>query len=203
MGTKLKLGEIGKRHLKFACVVVLLVTGIGSVAWASSSGGAHGGVHNQWLAIDTWKVLNFAILAIAGFFIARKPVVQFFSSRKQEIADELNSLEQKKTDAEKKLAEYEARFKNLDQESKQIVEDYIKQGEEAKVRILAEAKEQAGKLEDMAKRSIEQEFKAAKAKLQQEIVEKAMEQAEAVIKESISSDDQDNLVDQYLKKVVA
>ena len=129
--------------------------------------------------------------------------LEFFSSRKKEIADELNNLEQQKADAEKMLAEYQAKFKNLDQESKQIVEDYIKQGEEAKVRILAEAAAQADKLEDMAKRTIEQEFKAAKAALQQEIVELAMEKAEAVIKESISSEDQDNLVDQYLKKVVA
>ena len=115
----------------------------------------------------------------------------------------MSGLEQQKADAEKTLAEYQAKFKNLDQESKKIVEDYIKQGEEAKVRILAEAAAQADKLEDMAKRTIEQEFKAAKANLQQEIVELAMEKAEAVIKESISSEDQDNLVDQYLKKVVA
>jgi len=200
METKLKLGKLTKRHLKVAGVVTALVTGVGSVAMASSDGG---GVHNSWLEIDTWKVLNFGILAVAGFFIAKKPVAEFFSSRKQEIADELNDLEQKKADAEKKLAEYETKFRNLDQESKQIVEDYIKQGEEAKVRILAEAEAQAEKLEDMAKRTIEQEFKSAKAALQQEIAEKAMEQAEAVIKKSISAKDQTKLVDEYLKKVVA
>jgi F-type H+-transporting ATPase subunit b len=200
MGTKLKFGKFGKRHLKTAGLVTAFVAGAGSAAWASSAGGE---VHNSWLQIDTWKVLNFAILAIAGFFIAKKPVAEFFSSRKQEIADELSSLEQQRADAEKKLAEYQAKFKNLDQESKLIVADYIKQGEEAKERILAEAAAQADKLEDMAKRNIEQEFKAAKAALQQEIVELAMEKAEAVIKESISSEDQDSLVDQYLKKVVA
>jgi F-type H+-transporting ATPase subunit b len=199
MEIKLK-DTLRKRHFKVAGIVTVVVTGVASVAFASSAGGV---VHNSWLEIDTWKVLNFGILAIAGFFIAKKPVVQFFSSRKQEIADELSSLEQQRADAEKKLAEYQAKFKNLDQESKLIVADYIKQGEEAKVRILAEAAAQADKLEDMAKRTIEQEFKAAKASLQQEIVELAMEQAEAVIKESISSEDQDNLVDQYLKKVVA
>jgi F-type H+-transporting ATPase subunit b len=199
METKLK-GNLRKRHFKVAGIVTVVVTGVASVAFASSAGGV---VHNSWLAIDTWKVLNFGILAIAGFFIAKKPVIQFFSSRKQEIADELSSLEQKRADAEKKLAEYQAKFKNLDQESKLIVADYIKQGEEAKVRILAEAAAQADKLEDMAKRTIEQEFKAAKASLQQEIVELAMEKATAVIRESISSEDQDNLVDQYLKKVVA
>jgi F-type H+-transporting ATPase subunit b len=200
MKTKLKLGKLRKKHLKIVGIVTVLAAGLGSAAWASEAGHA---VHNSWLQIDTWKVLNFAILAIAGFFIAKKPVAEFFSSRKQEIADELSSLEQQRADAEKKLAEYQAKFKNLDQESKLIVADYIKQGEEAKQRILAEAAAQADKLEDMAKRNIEQEFKTAKAALQQEIVELAMEKAEAVIKESISSEDQNSLVDQYLKKVVA
>ena len=106
-------------------------------------------------------------------------------------------------DAEKKLAEYEARFRNLEQESEQIVEDYIKQGEDAKKRILAEAEAQAEKLEDMAKRNIEQEFKAAKALLKQEVVDRAMEQAEALIKKSITTQDQNRLVDEYLKKVEA
>ncbi len=183
----------------FASAIVMTMCGI---VWASSDGG-HGGVHNSWLKIDTWKVLNFGILAVGVFLIARKPVAQFFSSRAKSIEDEIQALELKKADAEKKLAEYQAKFKNLDQESKQIVEDYIKQGEEAKKRIIAEAGEQAEKLEDMAKRNIQQEFKSAKAKLQQEIVEKALEKAEELIKASISSDDQDKLVDEYLKKVVA
>jgi F-type H+-transporting ATPase subunit b len=89
------------------------------------------------------------------------------------------------------------------EESKQIVDNYIKQGEEAKTRIIAEAEAQAEKLEEMAKRSIEQEFKTAKARLQKEIAAKAMEKASEVIKASISADDQERLVDQYLKKVVA
>lgn len=179
-----------------------LVLGVCSFAWAAGGGG-HGEVHNSWLSGDTWKAMNFVVLALAAFFIAKKPVAQFFSSRAKGIEQEIKELETKKAEAEKKLAEYQAKFKNLDQESKQIVEDYIKQGEEAKKRIIAEAEAQAEKLEDMAKRNIEQEFKSAKAKLQQEVAEKAMEKAESLIMASISSEDQDKLVDDYLKKVVA
>ena len=194
--------EIKKELLKSLCSVAALVLFWGGIALASSGEG-HGVVHNAWLGIDTAKVINFAVLIIALFFVARKPVAEFFSSRAKGIEDEIKVLEQKKADAEKKLAEYQARFKSLDQESKKIVEEYIKQGEEAKVRILAEAEAQAIKLEAMAKRNIEQEFKSAKTKLQQEIVEKAMLKAEELIKTAISPDDQNKLVDDYLKKVVA
>jgi len=198
----MKEKRINKKWLKLTGYAAALVFSLGGIALASSDGG-HGGVHNAWLGIDTAKVINFAVLIIALFFIARKPVAEFFSSRSKGIEDEIKGLEQKKAEAEKKLAEYQARFRNLDQESKKIVEEYIKQGEEAKIRILAEAEAQATKLEAMAKRNIEQEFKSAKIKLQQEIAEKAMVKAEELIKASISSDDQDKLVDEYLKKVVA
>ncbi len=191
-----------KKHLKVSATVVALVAGA-TVVWASGGGHGEAAIHNAWKDVDTWKVLNFVLLALGCFFIARKPVVHFFSSRTKGIEEELTDLEQKKADAEKKLAEYEARFRNLEQESEQIVEDYIKQGEDAKKRILAEAEAQAEKLEDMAKRNIEQEFKAAKALLKQEVVDRAMEQAEALIKKSITTQDQNRLVDEYLKKVEA
>lgn len=172
-----------------------------SAATAWAAGGGHGG--NHWLTIDTWKALNFAVLAIVLFLLLKKPARNFFSSRKKEIADELKELEDKKAAAEKQLAEYQARFDNLDQESRQIIEDYIKQGEEAKKRIIAQAEAQAEKLEDMAKRTIDQEFKTARVKLQKEISELAVERAEKVIQDAISSEDQEKLVDDYLKKVVA
>lgn len=191
-----------KKHLKVSATVVALVAGA-TVVWASGGGNGEAAHHNAWKDVDTWKVLNFVLLALGCFFIAKKPVAQFFSSRTKGIEEELTDLEQKKADAEKKLAEYEARFRNLEQESEKIVEDYIKQGEEAKKRILEEAEAQAEKLEDMAKRNIEQEFKAAKTVLKQEVVDRAMEQAQALIKKSITTQDQNRLVDEYLKKVEA
>ena len=198
----MKEKRINKKWLRLTGYATALIFFLGGMALAASDGG-HGGVHNAWLGIDTAKVLNFGVLIIALFFIAKKPVAEFFSSRAKGIEDEIKVLEQKKAEAEKKLAEYQARFKNLDEESKKILEEYMKQGEEAKIRILAEAEAQAAKLEAMAIRNIEQEFKSAKTKLQQEIAEKAMVKAEELIKASISSDDQDKLVDEYLKKVVA
>ncbi|HKL01898.1 MAG TPA: F0F1 ATP synthase subunit B [Desulfotignum sp.] len=196
----MKKNNFGKKVVIGSIMAVMFVALSTAMAWAAA---AEGEVHNNWLAIDTWKTLNFAVLAIALYFLGRKPAKNFFSSRKKEIAEEIRDLEQKKAEAENQLAEYQAKFKNLDQESRQIFEEYIKQGEKAKARIIAQAEAQAAKLEDTAKRNIEQEFKTARTTLQQDIAALAVEQAEAVIRESISADDQEKLVDDYLKKVVA
>jgi F-type H+-transporting ATPase subunit b len=184
----------------FAAIMMLYSA---AVYASGGGGGEHAEPVSKWHDIDTYKVLNFGVLAIALFFLAKKPVKEFFASRIKGIEEELADLEQKKADAEKKIAGFEAKLKDLDGESKKIVDAYIKQGEEAKKRILAEAEEEAAKLEDMAKRSIELEFKTAKADLKKEITEKAIAEAEKLIQDSISSEDQDRLVSEYLEKVVA
>ncbi len=173
------------------------------VGVALAASGGHDAAPKGWVVTDTYKVLNFVVLAGALFYIAKKPVAQFFSSRVKGIQEQLSDLEKKKAEAQKTLTEYENKIADLTKESERIVQDYIRQGEDAKKRILAEAEAQAAKLEESAKRNIEQEFKSAKFKLQQEIAEKALKQAELLVKESISSDDQDRLVDEYLDKVVA
>ena len=128
-----------KKHLKVSATVVALVAGA-TVVWASGGGHGEAAQHNAWNDVDTWKVLNFVVLALGCFFIARKPVAQFFSSRTKGIEEELTALEQKKAEAERTLAEYQARFRNLEQESEQIVEDYIKQGKMPRRELLQRLK---------------------------------------------------------------
>ncbi|MFO7751399.1 MAG: ATP synthase F0 subunit B [Desulfobacteraceae bacterium] len=196
-------GFINKHGKVIVASASLILLAAATAAFAASGGGHEAVEAKGWVATDTYRVLNFLVLAGALFFVAKKPVKEFFTSRVEGIQEEIETLEKKKADAEKSLAQYAEKMANLDKESERIVADYVQQGEAAKKRILAEAEEQAVKLEEMAKRNIEQEFKNAKASLQREIAEKALAKAEILVKESISSQDQDRLVDEYLKKVVA
>jgi len=52
-------------------------------------------------------------------------------------------------------------------------------------------------------KSIDHEFKQAKLELQQEIMEKALEKSEEILKNKMTAKDQEKLVDEYLDKVVA
>ena len=192
------------RSRKFIAVLFLLVLllGVFSVSTALGASGGEGG-SKGWVATDTFRVMNFAVLAIVLIFLLRKPLTQALSSRIKTIKDELEDLEARKDDAEKKLAEYNERLSQLEKEAATIVEDYIKQGNEAKARILKEAESSADKLKAQARRNIEHEFEQAKLKLQEEIFETSLEKAEKIMKNKFSEDDQDRIVDEYLKKVVA
>ena len=170
---------------------------------AAASGGGHGESGAKgWVATDTYRVLNFAVLAIALFFILRKPISKVLRSRIEGIRDQLSDLEAKKKEAEKQLSEYEEKLTHLNQEAEKVITEYVRQGTDAKARILLEAENAAQRLEEQARRNIEHEFEQAKLKLQEEIMDKALQKAEEIIKDKITSKDQDKLVAEYLKKVV-
>lgn len=189
----------GKRYLAVTILIAFFMLFYAGMAFGSSEGAKSKG----WVETDTFRVMNFAVLAAALFIVLRKPVAQALNGRIKDIQDQLDDLESKKKEAEKKLAEYNEKIASLDQEAEKIVTQYVKQGEDAKERILKEAEAAAEKLEEQARRTIENEFKNAKNKLQAEILEKALEKAEELVKSKITSDDQDRLVDEYLDKVVA
>jgi F-type H+-transporting ATPase subunit b len=193
-----------KRCLTAFCIMaVLLLCSAGGVmaSGGGGEGGAAGGSH--WQATDTYKVMNFAVLAIALFFLLKKPVAQALNARIDGIKEQLGELEAQKKAAEDELAKYNEKLATLEGEAETIVAEYIRQGEEAKARILAEAEKTAEKLEEQAKKNIKHEFQKAKADIQAEIIDKALLKAEEIIKSKISDDDQNSLVDEYLDKVVA
>ena len=147
--------------------------------------------------------MNFVVLAGALVFILRKPISQALSSRIKDIQEQLDSLETRRAEAEKRLAQYNEQLSQLESEAAKIVDAYIKQGNEAKAKILKEAEQTAEKLRAQARRNIEHEFDKAKQKLQQEVVESSLQKAEERLKKEITAQDQDKLIDEYINKVVA
>ena len=197
MQTPLNRRSIG---LIVTLVLAAMLAGVADGAWASSGGEA---APKGWTATDTYRVMNFAVLALGLFLLLRKPVSQALDSRIKGIREQLSDLEARKKKAESELVAYEKKLTELDREAEKIIAEYVKSGQEAKERILKEAESAAGKLEAQARRNIEHEFSQAKIKLQQEIMEKAIAKAEGIIRQQMTPQDHERLVEDYLKKVVA
>ncbi len=188
----------GNKAVIFLLVLLVLACSISTALCASGEGGT-----KKWISTDTFRVMNFAVLVVALVFILRKPLSQALSSRIRVIKEQLDDLEAQKAEAEKQLAEYNEKLSQLEKEAAKIVDDYVRQGNEARARILKEAEASAEKLQTQARRNIEHEFQQAKLELQKEIFEKSLVKAEEIIKSKFSGEDQDRIVDEYLKKVVA
>ena len=201
----MRISGTGRSHpmkknkaLIISYVLLFVIFSISTALCASGEGGTKG-----WVSTDTFRVMNFTVLAVALFFVLRKPLSQALGSRIKGIKEQLDDLEAQKAEAEKKLAEYNQQLAQLEKEAEKIVDDYVRQGNEAKARILKEAEASAEKLQVQARRNIEHEFAQAKLELQKEIFEKSLVKAEEIIRSKFSGEDQDRIVDDYLKKVVA
>jgi F-type H+-transporting ATPase subunit b len=156
-----------------------------------------------WVHTDTFRIINFGVLLVGLVYLLRKPISQALNDRIKGIQDQLTELEDRKNEAERQLAEYNQKFLQLDKEAEKIITEYVKQGNEAKTRIIQEAEAAVKKLEEQARRNIEQEFEKTKQILRGEVLVQALEKAEENIKKKITKKDQNRLVDEYLDKVVA
>lgn len=195
----MKIADLrSRRMIILQLALIFLIFAMAGIASASS-----GGESKHWSNNDWFRVMNFVVLVGALFFVAKKPVADALNGRIEDIKNNLDDLESKKEQAERTLAEYEKKIATMEDEAAKILSQYEEQGEAAKKRILDAAAASADKLKEQAKRNIEHEFQSAKQQLQAEVMTKALEKAEELVKKSISSEDQDRLVDEYLEKVVA
>lgn len=184
---------------------VFLGLGLGLLlagAALASGGGEHGGISPEKMKDFIWRSVNFVVFAAILIKLAAKPAKNFFAKRSQDIAQTLEELEAQKVAAVQALREAEARLALVDAEREKIIQQYLAEGELEKAKILEKAEMVAARIKEMATMTIQQETKKAVQDLKQEVVDLASQLAEDLIKEKVTSADQHQLVEEYLKKVV-
>lgn len=177
---------------------VLALQGTG---WCSG-GGAEGGAHhlNWWdFALRTG---NFVILVAILVKLLKKPLGNFLTTRRQDIQKLLADLKLKQEDAARVSAEYKAKLAALDEETKKIVAELLSEGEAEKRKIIQAAERQAAYIKQQAEIAVQQEIKAARERLQEEVAELSVAAAEQLIQKNIKGEDQDRLVKDFMKRVV-
>lgn len=189
--------------VKVGCVAAVLglgvCLGLHDVVWGAEGGGHEGGQNWRDFA---YRTMNFAIMVGLLVYLLKKPIKDFFVSRRESIRKTLAELEQKKLEAEKQCAEYKAKLAALDKETEKIVAEYIEEGEIEKRKIIAEAEKQAEYVKQQAKIAIQQEMKSARESLQEEVAELSAATAEDILKKNIQSEDQERLIREFTMKVV-
>jgi len=173
-------------------------------AAAASGGGGHGGIDPAKVTDFILRTVNFVVFAgILIYLLAKKVRVKdFFAARAQEIAKSLEDLEAQKTAASKAVADAETKLAQVAGERKKIIQQYISEGELEKAKIVEKAEMVAARIKEMAAMTISQETKKAAQELKQEIADLSTKLAEDLLKEKVTYADQQQLVEEYLKKVV-
>jgi F-type H+-transporting ATPase subunit b len=143
-------------------------------------------------------LLNAAILYYLLFRFAKKPISEALVNRKNAVMRGMDEAARMKRDAEKRLGEYEAKLKNIDEEVERVRREMREAGQIERTRILAEARARRERMERDARLLIEQELKAARETLIAETVEAAVRTAKASLTSQINLGDQQRLAAEYL-----
>jgi F-type H+-transporting ATPase subunit b len=182
-----------------------ILAGILMVATASTvlaAGGEGHHVDSGVLLKDfLYRLFNFAVtFGLLAYFVT-KPIRKGLSGRKEGIEKSLAEAKAAQEKAEAKFAEYDDKLTKASAEIDDIYAAIKREGELERERILANAREMALKIEEEAKKSAALEVAKARVELQREASDMALKVAEELLKKNFNSNDQNRLVDEYMKKV--
>lgn len=172
---------------------------IGWSATASAAGDAHG--ETEVLKETIWQGVNLALLLGVIFYFARKPVSEFFASRRAAIQQELQESSSLLAEAEARNAELQRRLVDLGSEIEGIREEASRRAEDEAERILSDARAAADRIRRDAQAAVDQELRRAQSKLREEAADLAMEIAARKLSEQVSEADRERLADEFIVRV--
>lgn len=189
------------RGMYLALVLAGLLILIWAPALLASSGGEHseGGANMKEFM---FKVINFSVLVGLIWWLLSKKIKEFFVGRRVEIRAEMDDTEAQKAEARRKYEEYSSRLTKMTEEISGIADIIKDQGQAEKEKIIADAKKAAEKMQEDTKARMEQEFQKGSAALRLEAAQLAVEMAEEILRKNITAQDHNDMVRDYLDKVV-
>lgn len=146
-------------------------------------------------------VAGVAAFAIVFFFIwkwALPGLNETLEKRASEIEGQIKEAEETKADAEKSKAEYDSMVANADVEVQKIIDEGKAAAEKIKEDMIAEARKEAETIVEKAKSDSEAEKERVASELKGEVVDLSLEISQKVAS-SMSKDDQQKLIDKFIK----
>lgn len=150
-----------------------------------------------------WRTVNFIALLIILIKFLAKPIANALAGRRQQVINELETVQEKRNGAERSYKEFEARLAGMEKEMEGIVQRAIAQAENEKTKILADAEKAAEDIKRQAEAAIQAEIVEAKRALRNEVADQAAVMAEELIKKNLTPEDQVKITEQYLDRIGA
>ena len=167
-------------------------------AWASAAE-----VENHVPPISQiwFPLANFLIFAFIIVYYAVPPVRNFLRSRRDEVIAFIQEATAKKQQAEAIVQDYRGRLARLDQEVQAIRASLQAEGEREKTKLLNEAQILAAKIKEDTRFLADQEVKAARQKIREEMANQAEATARELIERHLSVTDQGRLVEDFIQGI--
>lgn len=145
------------------------------------------------------RYVNFLILVVLLIKYARKPLVNFFKGKSEDVKKDIQKIEEAKQQIEDQV---KALLKERDQSREKfdlLKERIVAQGKAKQQSIIDDAKQEGQLLVENAKQKIAHRITTASQDLRAEMVDLAVDMATERLPQKISDQDNQRFIDQYLE----
>jgi F-type H+-transporting ATPase subunit b len=191
----------GAKKKMITLMVIWVILGIGLTIALKLWGGPIG-IDSVSKALSVgWHLPNFLILVTILWYYGRGPLKEHLVARRAKLAEAIADAERSLLEAEDRHREYEDKLLRIEQEIAALLKTLREEGEREKERLLLTAREEAQRIKNDAEFTARQELRKAQAALREEAAALTVELAEKIIRQTITSEDQERILRDYLKRV--
>lgn len=185
------------RHFPLIIGFCILSFAFAFVAFGAEEEAAHA----PWWKDYIYKIINFGVLVAILYIFGKKPFQSMMKQRTEMIEKSLKEAREAKELAGKALREVDARLKEKDKEIQEILSVTRRSGEKERENLVEQGDRLKEKILEQAKANIAFELKHAKETIKAEAAEVAIELAEKKLKEKLTKEDQEKLVEESIAKI--
>lgn len=154
--------------------------------------------------LELWKFANLLIFVVLAIYLHHrfgKPIRNGLQARSEAIKRELTNAREERDLALARLAEFEARFADLDGEVERVKARAKAEAEAERKRIEQSTEEEIAKIREQAKREIESAGKAARHDLRRFAAAESVRLAEEILQREITPADDARLTTANLQEL--
>lgn len=181
--------------MKLVAIILTFIT----AGAAYAAGDAHGGGPSPFTKDFLFRIINFVILFGGLGYLLAKPLKNFLKTRKETIENAIMEARRAKEDAEKKAVYYEEKMASLDSEVTAMIEEFKREAEEERKRIVKDSADQLEKMRERMLKSLEQEKIRIRQEVTLEAAEMAVRIAGELLQKNFTPADQKKWVEEYTK----
>lgn len=145
-------------------------------------------------------IAMFVLFLVASHFLFN-PVRKMLSDRQAKIKGELDQAAQDQKSAAETRALYEEKLNQVGKEAEEILADARKRGMENEARIVADAKTEAARIVERARKEAELEKQKMADEVKREMVAVASIMAAQIVQANIDTNAQHELIEKTLKEI--
>jgi F-type H+-transporting ATPase subunit b len=191
------LKSITVGRVKLWGLAILLI----GICWVSNAWATEGSGFTRETWDIIWRWVNSIILFGVIIKFGRRPIVNFLDKQKEDVAQSIGKLEERKRAVEETLQESQKQLAASEERLATIKERIVADGESRKSQLIADAQEESRIMLQTAQVRIEQQIREMHSRVKAELIDAATQLALTKLPGLLTGEDEDRLFDQWMDAV--